>query len=443
MRALLPVRLRTAWVYLLVAFAVLVLLAGLLARWGYDNNDWVRFHVQEALAQVHALTYTQPDVVPTPSVRSAAPTFAPTPTTAATSAPTVAATTTTQPGSTQAVQPTNTAAPTVAPTATAVPLPRHVTLTGFHHEYQGYNNCGPTTLAIDLSYWGWMGGQKTAAPILKPNPDDKNVAPNELYAYALTIGYDAYIRVNGNVDEIKRFLANGYPVVVEKGFTCTNKEHCTGWFGHYSTVSGYDDDKGVFILQDSYFGPNFKMTYDAFAANWRAFNYLYLVFFPAGKQHDDQVAQLLGPSLDINQNYHDALARAQQEALTSTGEAQAFAWFNVGTNLHSLKDYAGAAAAYDQARQIGLPYRMLWYQFGPYLSYYYMARYQDVVDLATFAINSVTGVAGLEEAYYWRGQAEQSLGQPDAAVADYKTALDRHPGYKLASDALTKMGQTP
>ena len=99
-----------------------------------------------------------------------------------------------------------------------------MTLTGFHHEYQLYNNCGPTTLAIDLSYWGWTGGQKTAAAILKPNQDDKNVSPRELYEYALTQGYDAYIRVNGDVDTLKRFLAAGYPVVVEKGFTCEKGE---------------------------------------------------------------------------------------------------------------------------------------------------------------------------------------------------------------------------
>jgi tetratricopeptide (TPR) repeat protein len=446
MRALLPVRvLRSAWVYLLIAFAVLVVVGGLMLRWSYDTNDWVRFHVQEALAQVHSLTYTQPNVVPTPSFVAAAPTFAPTPSPLP---PTAAPATSTQahsgPTTTAVLQASSTAIPpTAVPTATQPALPSHVALTGFHFEYQGYNNCGPTTLAIDLSYWGWKGGQKTAAPALKPDPDDKNVSPAELYQYALTVGYDAYIRVNGNVDDIRRFVAAGYPVVVEKGFTCTNKDHCTGWFGHYSTVSGYDDANGYFTLQDSYFGPNFKMTYTDFVANWRAFNYLYIVFFPAGSQHDSQVSQLLGGNVDVNKNYHDALARAQQEALTSTGEAQAFAWFNVGTNLHSLQDYAGAAAAYDQARQIGLPYRMLWYQFGPYLAYYYMARYQDVVDLATFAINSVTTVPGLEEAYYWRGQAEESIGQPDAAVTDYKTAVQRHAGYKPAIDALTKLGLTP
>jgi tetratricopeptide (TPR) repeat protein len=85
---------------------------------------------------------------------------------------------------------------------------------------------------------------------------------------------------------------------------------------------------------------------------------------------------------------------------------------------------------------------MLWYQFGPFLSYFYMARYQDVVDLATAAINS-TPAPGLQESYYWRGQAEQSLGQPDAAIADYRTALVRKSTYQPAIDALKKMGQAP
>jgi hypothetical protein len=437
MRASLPLRvLRSAWFYLAIAIAVLLLCAGVIGLWSYNNNDWVRFHVQELYGQALGLVVKQPDVVPAPAVVAAAPTFAPTATASpvpATATPAVTA---------QASGPTSTSTPAPTATATTVPLPRHVTLTGFHHEYQLFNNCGPTTFAIDLSYWGWTGGQKTSAPNLKPNPDDKNVSPNELYQYALTVGYDGYIRVNGDVDTIKRFLANGYPVIVEKGFTCTPKDHCTGWFGHYSTVSGYDDDQGVLILQDSYFGPNLKMPYAEFLYNWRAFDYLYVILFPAGSQHDSQVQQLLGPALDLNKNYHDALARAQQEALGSTGEADAFAWFDVGTTLADLQDYHGAAAAYDQARQIGLPYRMLWYQFGPYLSYFYMARYQDVVDLATFAINS-TPLPGLEESYYWRGQAEESLGQPDAAVTDYKTALNWHTGYKPAIAALKNLGQTP
>ncbi|RIK17073.1 MAG: hypothetical protein DCC51_12895, partial [Anaerolineae bacterium] len=52
-----------------------------------------------------------------------------------------------------------------------------------------------------------------------------------------------------------------------------------------------------------------------------------------------------------------------------------FAWFNLGSSLTELARlddaalFEGAAAAFDQARLLGLPPRMLWYQFGPYEAY--------------------------------------------------------------------------
>ena len=46
------------------------------------------------------------------------------------------------------------------------------------------------------------------------------------------------------------------------------------------------------------------------------------------------------------------------------------------------KYYQAAAQAYDQAREIGLPPRMLWYQHRPYIAYDKVGRYQDVLDLA-------------------------------------------------------------
>jgi tetratricopeptide (TPR) repeat protein len=296
---------------------------------------------------------------------------------------------------------------------------------------------------MTLSYWGWDGTQKTAATVLKPNQDDKNVSPIELYEYAVTQGYDAYIRNNGDLDTLRRFIAAGYPVLVEKGFNCEKGENCSGWFGHYSVFVGFNDETRTFLLQDSYRGPNLEMAYDDVMENWRAFNYLYIVPFPAGAEHDAKVRALLGPAADLNQNYQDALARAQEEARTLTGEQQAMAWFNVGTNLHYMDDYNAAAQAYDQAREIGLPYRMLWYQFGPYRAYYYMGRYQEVVDVASFAIDSVNTVPGLEEAYYWRGLSLIALGQQDKAVEDFRTALARHPGWKPAIEALATLGLVP
>jgi len=429
-------RARAAWPLALLSLGALMLAVGLGGWWAYEDIPSVRFRVQTWWGQARDVIAPHPDIVPTPAGAAAAPalTFP-----SATPSPQPMATATRLAASSDITPPA--AATLVVRTPTATP-PSTVILTGFKHEYQLYNNCGPASLAVNLSYWGWDGNQKIAAPVLKPNQDDKNVSPRELYEYLLTQGFDAYIRVNGDVDTLKRFIAAGYPVLVEKGFVCENTERCKDWFGHYSVFAGYDDARRVFILQDTYRGPDIRLSYDELATHWRAFNFLYVVAFPAGAEQDAQVVSLLGPAADLDQNYRDALARAQYEALTLTGQDAAFAWFNVGTNLSYLRDYAGAAAAYDQARRIGLPYRMLWYQFGPYRSYYQMARYQDVIDLATFAIESAN-VPGLEEAYSWRGQAEETLGLRDQAIADYRETLKWHPGDEEAMKALEALGETP
>lgn len=332
----------------------------------------------------------------------------------------------------------------VAPAASPTPLPTSFLLTGFRYEKQKFNNCGPASLAINLSYWGWQGTQEDTAAFLKPNSDDKNVSPIELYNFLASIGYDAYIRVNGDVETLKRFIAAGYPVLVEKGLQCAPEEgaRCSDWFGHYSTVVGYDDTAQTFIMQDTFRGQDYKLSYSEVMRNWRAFNYLYMVIFPAGPQRDAEVQRLLGSAADLQQNYTEALARAHAETETLTERERAFAWFNVGTNLQYLRDYPGAVTAYDEARQIGLPFRMVWYQFGPYRAYYNVLRFQDVIDLSTAAINS-TPKPGLEEAYYWRGLALEAYGQGIEAVADYQIALEKNPRDLEAREALRRLGYVP
>lgn len=422
---------------MVAALGALGLLAAFAGWAAYTLDFRVRYSVDEYWALARDRLAPVPPV-PTAAVSAGRPTFLPPPTLTPGATVTPLPASTLENGGTRVIDPTD-PPPTPAPT----PLPASVTLTGFEYEAQLFNNCGPASLSINLSFWDWGGNQRDVAEGVKPNQYDRNVSPRELYEYLLTQGFDAYIRVNGDVDTLRRFLAAGYPVLVEKGYTCQKGERCSGWFGHYSVFTGYDDATRTFITQDTFRGKDFVLTYDEVLSNWRAFNFLYLIVFPASAERDAEVVSLLGDAADLNRNYYDALERAQQEAFSLSGEDAAFAWFNVGTNLHYLQDYAGAAAAYDQARQIGLPYRMLWYQFGPYRSYYQMARYQDVVDLATFAINAAIGEPGLEEAYFWRGQAEEALGRRDQAIEDYRTALVRHPDYENALAALTALGVTP
>ena len=174
-----------------------------------------------------------------------------------------------------------TAIPTFTPsvfeprlTATPIPVPQEIDLTGFIHEYQTWNNCGPATLSMALSFWGWKGNQQPIAAFTKPNARDKNVMPYEMVAFVEEkTKLQATTRVGGEIELLKRLLAAGFPVIIEKGFELPDE----GWMGHYELVTGYDDSASRFTLQDSYFGPDQVMTYDDLFTNWRAFNYTYIV----------------------------------------------------------------------------------------------------------------------------------------------------------------------
>ncbi len=446
-------RVPAPWPLIVTALLVGVLLIGsVVGLYLYQTNDSVFFRVQQVEAQLYAAANPQSDVLPTAaagvtSVAARTPGVGPElEDDLAGGLPAVTATASPQATASPTIGPTSTPTFTPTPSPSPTPLPPKVELTGFRYEAQSYNNCGPASLAVDLSYWGWQGTQVDTAAVTKPNRQDKNVSPIELYNYVAEIGFNAYIRNNGDVDLVKRFIAAGYPVLVEKGLQCGPDEgtRCEGWFGHYSVFSGYDDTRRVFIIQDTFRGANKTMGYDELMKLWRSFNFNYTVVFPQSPEREAEVVQLLGSAVDLDVNYQQALdrARADTQDPALKGQDLAFAWFNVGTNLHYVQDYAGAAEAYDKAREIGLPSRMLWYQFGPYRAYYFTGRYQDVIDLATAAIKA-TPNPGLEEAYYWRGQAYEALGMFNEAVADYRTALEKRPDYKLPADGLARLGATP
>ncbi len=335
------------------------------------------------------------------------------------------------PTPTPTVGPTATPTVTPSPTPSPTPLPAQVHLKGIRHEFQQWNNCGPATLSMALSYWGWKGFQTGPAEFLKPNPRDKNVSPYEMQDYVLQkTPYGFLWRMGGDEHLLKTLLANGFPVMVEKGFHGAGFE---GWMGHYELVVGYDDAKGVFITYDSYRGPDYELTYDAFAYDWRAFNDLFLI--PYDKSVEANLMAVLGPWADANWSYRHALEIAQQETQTLEGQALFFAWFNVGTSHVWLHEYVDAAYAYDQAFALYAqlpekerPWRMLWYQTGPYFAYYYSGRYQDVINLATSTLDNMSEPI-LEESYYWRARAEEAVGQHQRALDDARKAVQLNPHF--------------
>jgi hypothetical protein len=81
----------------------------------------------------------------------------------------------------------------------------------------------------------------------------------------------------------------------------------------------------------------------------------------------------------------------------------------------------------------------MWYQTGPYFAYYYMGRYQDVINLATQTIDYVEKPY-LEESFYWRGRARAATGDVTGDISDQRTALKYHPGFQPVLDELNRLG---
>jgi len=345
--------------------------------------------------------------------------------------------------------PTNYLSPTPtqtpSPTPTPTPLPESVRLEGVVHEFQKFNNCGPANLSMALSYWGWEGDQRDTAAWLKPRQEDRNVMPYEMADYVnLETNFKAIIRWGGDLEMIKKFVAAGIPIVIEKGFE--EEVEQKAWMGHYGVITAYDDEKEMVLIQDSYVAEDYANSYEKVIRHWRSFNYVYLIIYPPDRE--SEVMSILGPHADETYNLQHAAEKASEEITQFQGRELFFAWFNYGTSLTNLADYYGAAKAYDQAYEIyadlaAKPWRITWYQTGPYFAYYYTGRYQDVIDLADITLSYSSAQPSIEETWVWRGRAKVALGDIEGGIEDFRTALEWHPGWWVAEQELQNLGVVP
>ena len=340
---------------------------------------------------------------------------------------------------TPTLEPVATAIP---PTATLAPPPAQALLASPPYEKQTANNCGPAALSMLLHMVGWSGSQKDISDVIKPVNGDRNVNPEEMaywvrnFAGWLRIEY----RVGGDILTLKRLISAGYPVIVE-GTTSLNPDD-TGWpdddlwAAHYLLLTGYDDATSTFIAQDAYRGPDKTIPYEQLEAEWKPFNYVYMVVYLPEKEPELQT--LLGSNWDPDLNRQNALAIAQ--AATVNDPSDAFAWFNLGSNLVYFDRHFEANDAYDKARELGLPQRMFRYQFGPFLANFHSNRNEDLLALTDYALQR-TEMS--EETWLWHGWGLYRNGDTNGAVEDWRRALSVRPGYEDALYALSFVGATP
>lgn len=332
---------------------------------------------------------------------------------------------------TTAASPTPLATPTAVPSPT--PLPVSVSLPAPQWEKQDINNCGPAALAMHLRFFGWEGDQETIAQIIKPYREDRNVNVEELAYYVRNYAGWLHIqyRVGGDLNLLKRILAAGLPVMIEETFYFEEPFWINDdlWAAHYQLLTGYDESQQVFTAQDSFHGPNQSVPYSQVDSYWQAFNRVYiLIYLP---HQETTVKEILGDHWDVDYNRQHALAVALAE--TQREPENAFAWFNLGTNLVYFERYIEATDAYDRARQIGLPQRMLRYQFGPFMAYFHTGQIEELIALTEYALKITPNS---EEALLWHGWAMYRKGNIAQALKDFQQALTENPNYVDAQYAL-------
>ena len=230
-------------------------------------------------------------------------------------------------------------------------------------QHNRWNYCGIANLAMALRFWGWDGEAGSTmdirdqiAQVVKPGIDDskldlitrgksdKNVMPYELANYVADhTDYSIAVRYGGDMELLKKLIAAGFPVVVEKGYFERDYSGKVSWMGHYLFTTGYDDGQGTFLVQDSYLTPgkNMQVKYQDYVDGWRGFDYLFYIVYPP--EREAELYSVLGEWGDPNSANQLALETADAETQSQTGIDEFFAWFNKGTSQVNLLQYGEAA----------------------------------------------------------------------------------------------------
>lgn len=410
---------RRLWRFILPGIAVLVLFA-----LGLYQIPAVRSRVEWRLDAAQA--FVRVALHPVGEV----PTPLPMPVVHITHAATAAAVETSVPGITETEQPAPTipvVSSTPMPSPTALPQTAQLTAPAF--EKQDWNACGPATLAMHLRMYGWEGDQFAISDEIKPNRRDRNVNVEELAAYVINSVPDLNVqyRVGGDLEMLRRLIAAGFPVMIEEAFKLPEAFWFEDdlWSGHYLLLTGYDDTAQTFTAQDSYIGRNQVVKYDTLAASWKTFNRVYLVIYPPDQE--DMLASVLGAEWNRDANRQHALDAAQ--AAVEADPEDSFEWFNLGTNLVYFERYGEAAQAYDRVRELGMPQRMLRYQFGPFHAYFHAGRTEDLLAMTAYSLKSTPNS---EETLLWQGWGLYRMGDRAGALASFKEALAVNPLYSDA-----------
>ncbi len=300
--------------------------------------------------------------------------------------------------------------PILAPTPNTYEIPSRL------HVFQSFNNCGPATLSMALSYEGITIDQAELGQILRPyqvpggDNDDKSVTLNEVAKQAETYGLTTYLRPNGDIEKLKQFIANDIPVITRTWLSLDED------IGHYRIVRGYDENTKQIIQDDSLQGRNLRYSYNEFNALWKTFNYEYLVLIPENKI--EIVKSILGNDLNETTGWENAKTRIENELLEDPQSTDLL--FALSRIHYYLGNYDKSVNYFNQVENL-VSFRALWYQLEPLLSIYETGDYTRVFQISNKILNNQN--RAYSELYKLRGDMYQNQGQIDLARSEYQKAV--------------------
>ncbi len=317
----------------------------------------------------------------------------------------------------------NSSTSSLTPTLTSIPtaglsfeeIPERKVLTGGKHMFQTYNNCGPASLSMALSYFGINTTQEELGRQLRPyqnkegDNDDKTTTFKEQAEKAKEFGLNVYQRPAGDIDMIQFLISLDLPVIVKTWMEIDED------IGHFRVIKGYDRNKKILIQDDSYQGKNIAFTHQEFDQLWQSFNYEFMVLFPEEKK--EKVDKILGRRVDETESWKMAMNLAEKQIGKDPNDVQAR--YNLLRAEYYLGDYQTAVEIFEEIEN-QLPRRMLWYQFEPILAYYQLENYDRVLDLTQKVFDSQNRAAS--EYHYLRGKIYEKRNQQNLADEEFRLA---------------------
>lgn len=219
------------------------------------------------------------------------------------------------------------------------------------HVYQTWNNCGPASVVMALSSMGVRVSQETARLALRGEDIRRGMPATNVDPWVReNFGLRALVRTGGSPEMLKRFVANGYPVLVTQWLEDPIGAISRQRIAHYRVVRGYDDARGVFVANDPYRGAKVALDYAWFDRTWLPFLYRYLVIFQPGDEA--RVRAIVGEDWDELRAREHTYARAKAAAEASRDQ---YAWAAYGEAAYRVGLFEESVAAFVRALAIGMP----------------------------------------------------------------------------------------